>query len=392
MPPSDMTEDALLSALDLLLRGGGCVLLLLIAALLARDYRRALAARLGALFALGAAAYVLCSAPGLDSLLGLWATPILALATGNNVVFWLFAQALFDDAFRFRWWHPVLWASIVAIGLLCGFLLEPENAAAAAPVRSFLTLQAIAFAALAGAQTLGSWRDDLLERRRRLRLFIVTAAAGYTVATALSGLLRGAPAPLAVSALHAGALLAIAAVVAWSVLRIPDDEALFSHASDEPSVAAAAISPRIVRLDATDRHLVAALEHVMTVERTYRQEGLTIGKLAQGQGLPEYKLRRLINQGLGYRNFNAFLNHYRIADAKAALADQSQSAVPVLTIALDAGFNSLGPFNRAFKAETGLTPSEYRRLTGAGGSAARSADFEISQRIPITAGQTSNSA
>ena len=36
--------------------------------------------------------------------------------------------------------------------------------------------------------------------------------------------------------------------------------------------------------------------------------------------------------------------------------------MPVLTIALDAGFSSLGPFNRAFKAETGATPSEYRRL------------------------------
>jgi hypothetical protein len=67
--------------------------------------------------------------------------------------------------------------SIVAIGLFCGLFLEPEHAAIAAPVRSLLTLQALAFAGLAGAQILGSWRDDLLERRRRLRLFIVTAAA-----------------------------------------------------------------------------------------------------------------------------------------------------------------------------------------------------------------------
>jgi AraC-like DNA-binding protein len=35
--------------------------------------------------------------------------------------------------------------------------------------------------------------------------------------------------------------------------------------------------------------------------------------------------------------------------------------VPILTIALDTGFGSIGPFNRAFKAHTGLTPSEYRR-------------------------------
>ena len=35
--------------------------------------------------------------------------------------------------------------------------------------------------------------------------------------------------------------------------------------------------------------------------------------------------------------------------------------VPILTIALDAGFQSLGPFNRAFKVQTGMTPTEFRR-------------------------------
>ena len=119
----------------------------------------------------------------------------------------------------------------------------------------------------------------------------------------------------------------------------------------------------------------------MTAERAYRQDGLTIGTLAQQLGLPEYRLRRLINQALGYRNFNSFVNHYRIAEVKAALADPSQAEVPVLTIALDAGFSSLGPFNRAFKAETGMTPSEYRRLQ-AGKAAAdrnRPADFNFDQ-------------
>jgi AraC-like DNA-binding protein len=35
--------------------------------------------------------------------------------------------------------------------------------------------------------------------------------------------------------------------------------------------------------------------------------------------------------------------------------------VPILTIALDAGFQSIDRFNRAFKAHTGQTPSEFRR-------------------------------
>jgi len=101
---------------------------------------------------------------------------------------------------------------------------------------------------------------------------------------------------------------------------------------------------------------------LMEDERIYRHDNVTIGTLATKLGIPEYKLRRLINQRLGYRNFNVFLNEHRIAEAKAALADPSQAEVPVITIAMDAGFQSLGPFNRAFKSETGLTPTEFRRL------------------------------
>ena len=107
--------------------------------------------------------------------------------------------------------------------------------------------------------------------------------------------------------------------------------------------------------------LLRRLDHLMTVERIYRQEGLTIAMLAAKLDLPEHRLRQAINEGLGYRNFNAFLNRYRIDEAKAALSDPSQRDVPVLTIAMDAGFQSIGPFNRAFKADTGMTPTEFRR-------------------------------
>jgi len=120
----------------------------------------------------------------------------------------------------------------------------------------------------------------------------------------------------------------------------------------------------------------------MTVERIHRREGLTIAMLAAELDLPAYRLRQVINEGLGYRNFNAFLNRYRIDEAKAALADASQRGVPVLTIAIDAGFQSIGPFNRAFKADTGMTPTEFRRdgLAGARSVGLKKDDsFEIGQ-------------
>jgi AraC-like DNA-binding protein len=112
---------------------------------------------------------------------------------------------------------------------------------------------------------------------------------------------------------------------------------------------------------AADPALLRRLDRLMVEERVYRREGLTIGALAAKLGVQEYRLRQAINEGLGYRNFNAFLNSYRLGEAKAALADPGQEEVPILTIAMDAGFRSLGPFNRAFKADTGTTPTEFRR-------------------------------
>ena len=68
-------------------------------------------------------------------------------------------------------------------------------------------------------------------------------------------------------------------------------------------------------------------------------------------------LRTLINQELGYRNFNDFLHHYRLQEASARLVGED---LPILTIALECGYGSIGPFNRAFKQRMGMTPSEYR--------------------------------
>ena len=72
-------------------------------------------------------------------------------------------------------------------------------------------------------------------------------------------------------------------------------------------------------------------------------------------------MRRLINGHFGFRNFNEYLNRYRLDEIAARLVDPETQQLPVLTLALEAGFQSLGPFNRAFKQAYGVTPTEYRR-------------------------------
>jgi len=94
----------------------------------------------------------------------------------------------------------------------------------------------------------------------------------------------------------------------------------------------------------------------------YREPGLTIAGLAEQLDTPEHRLRSLINRRLGYRNFSAFLNHYRIGEAREKLSSRDEVDLPVLTIAMDLGYNSLPTFNRAFRGETGTTPSDFRRL------------------------------
>jgi AraC-like DNA-binding protein len=119
-------------------------------------------------------------------------------------------------------------------------------------------------------------------------------------------------------------------------------------------------------MDDSQMRLHSKLCTHMDHNKPHRDEALTIAGLASQLGEQEYRLRRLINGHLGYRNFSAFVGDYRLAEVKAALADPAQRDVPILTIALDSGFGSLGPFNRAFREREGMTPSEFRALAAAG--------------------------
>lgn len=348
--------DGTVLLLDIALRGAAVVLLLLLAGLLLRGHRRSPAARLGAALAVGVAAYAICAAPGVAPLRTWWHAPLIGLAAGNALVFWLMARALFDDSFRLRRWHGLVWLLFAGGALADFYIARPETL----PVGLLLTAGRMGFAVAAIVLALASWRVDLVESRRRLRGFIVLAIALHVLLDALAGLAAppGAAPPLA-ALVNAGGLLAITLLIAWPLLAVGGGDLFAGTGRIGITVAPPGPPPAPAGADAK---LIEALNRLMTVERVHRHEGLTIGGLALKMGLPEYRLRRLINQGLGFRNFNGFVNFHRIEEAKQALADPAQAEVPVLTIALDAGFQSLGPFNRAFKMETGHTPTDYRRL------------------------------
>ena len=352
-----------LSTLDIALRAGTTALLLVLAASLFRDFRGVVAGRLAVSFALGSAAHAVTYVIGATAPVSLWHAPLIAISTGNIVVFWLFTRALFDDAFEMRLWHLLLWAAVAGFSFVNCAWIAPTSAGNLRLSLFAINLLVLGFIALAVGQTIASWSADLVEGRRRLRVFIVSAAALYGGINAiLQMLMSGREVADAANTANAALLAGIVAAICYSMMRVnaPD---LFAAT---PAAAAVADVPGASMAapdsSAADQRLVDALMRLMADERIYRHDNITIGTLATKLAIPEYRLRRLINQRLGYRNFNVFLNNHRIEEAKAALADPSQAEVPVITIAMDAGFQSLGPFNRAFKATTGVTPTEYRRL------------------------------
>jgi AraC-like DNA-binding protein len=214
---------------------------------------------------------------------------------------------------------------------------------------------------LAVTRTVASWSSDLVERRRSVRVFIVSAAALYGGLNAVLQIaMSGSGGAEIANTVNLAVLASVVSAICYAMMRV-DGADLFPAT---PDVQADTNDAAVVESSAADQKLIDALMRLMADERIYRHDNVSIGALATKLSIPEYRLRRLINQKLGFRNFNVFLNNHRIEEAKAALADPAQAEVPVITIAMDAGFASLGPFNRAFKATTGVTPTEYRRQRG----------------------------
>ncbi len=107
--------------------------------------------------------------------------------------------------------------------------------------------------------------------------------------------------------------------------------------------------------------LTAQIRKMFEEDHVYRDPQLRITHLANKLGVPEYKVSQCVTSGLGYANFNQLLNKYRIADATRRFKNSNPRETSILEIAFDSGFASIGPFNRAFKSQHGLTPGAFRR-------------------------------
>ncbi|WP_346838963.1 helix-turn-helix transcriptional regulator [Microbulbifer sp. SAOS-129_SWC] len=340
--------------------GASCALLLLAAAKLAISYRDQPAGRWLLLLLTGVICYLLH--PVLPSLGG--ADVLIDLPTAVIPgTFWLFAHLLCRDSEAFPRWG---WA-LIALDVTTNISVSNLDSHAWPALHEWLYLlkQPLQLALLgAGLVTLlRHYQGDLVASRRRLRAALLIAVGSYMLLVVCAEFLFSyQPIPAGVPTLHAvfASLLAMAACL-WLLALSPGALAeSLPQAGDtgEAQEQPAAIAPE--PLDEMQRQLLQKLQAHME-SGGYRHTGLTIRELAEQLHAREHVLRALINRHLGYRNFNAYLNRFRIDEASARLANPEQAHLPVLSIALDIGYRSLSPFNAAFKRRHNQTPTEYRR-------------------------------
>jgi len=101
------------------------------------------------------------------------------------------------------------------------------------------------------------------------------------------------------------------------------------------------------------------LEAQLAANLFYLNAGLTLRGLAEELEIHPNELSRIINTGTG-KNFNDFINTYRVNDVMRKIQDPAYDHITLLGIAFDCGFNSKTTFNRTFKQLTGKSPAEYK--------------------------------
>lgn len=265
------------------------------------------------------------------------------------VQFWFLARAIFDDHFKFT---PLLigWFLVQLVPHFNFFICDVVSWSWFVPMSNILAGGVSLGFVVAGLYTaLKTKQSDLIDSRLKFRnVFIIVTATIIGMTLIVEAIPINPHTITTLQVIQRTSILAITLYFLTSNFGIRSG--FFFKEISKPKAQ-----------PADDPLLNAKLQKLMEEQKIYKKEGLTIGGLAELMNEQEYRLRRLINGQLGFRNFNDFLNQYRINDACEILSDPSQTRKTILEIAYDLGYQSIGPFNKAFKELKGSTPTAYRK-------------------------------
>ncbi|MCA0153910.1 helix-turn-helix domain-containing protein [Winogradskyella vincentii] len=103
---------------------------------------------------------------------------------------------------------------------------------------------------------------------------------------------------------------------------------------------------------------IDTVKTLMENEKAYLNSDLNLSDLAKMAKMSRAQLSETINSGFN-KNFNDFVNEYRVNAFKKMLSEEKHKQLSLLGIAEECGFNSKATFNRVFKKITNSSPTEY---------------------------------
>ncbi len=338
-------------------------------------FRSSTTGKLLVLFSVCLSAYLLTTIPPIIS--NPYVSFILfRFAVSTPAVLWIIANRLFDD----RRDIPALTIALIAFYLIAngtGALLYYRgfDFTRISFFFTFVVSHAVMLGFAIHVVYLGitGKSDDLIESRRKVRIPLVIAMGilnaviiGTAFVNYAINIVLEINDPSEVN-LFSSILLSTLAFIVCLTLNIR----IFSLHTDaaillaSPRRAKPNASPESENPSHAEPELVQKIRKAMHEEKLYQEMGLTLGRLAEHLSVQDYRLREAINKKMAFRNFNQFLNSFRIAEASRLL---KSSRIPIATIALDVGYASLSSFNKAFKEHHGVPPRDFRvsgKLEGA---------------------------
>lgn len=109
-----------------------------------------------------------------------------------------------------------------------------------------------------------------------------------------------------------------------------------------------------------DLNIAKGIEQLVLNKQIFLQDKVKIKDFAKQLDVPEYKISQTIRHYFKSPNFNQFINTYRIEYAKNLLQSNDSQSWSMLVVGMESGFTCALSFNRAFKAQTGELPKQYK--------------------------------
>ena len=287
------------------------------------------------------------------------AYPVMAIAScASCSFFWLASRALFRHVPAIGWpeiaivsgvFLPTIFDQVAMVTNFGAVIGEANLTQWMERLDGIQVLFSSAALVLAFGEGLNGWSGISDSEKRIRHIFLSSFGAGVVICVMLFDHGR-------LTFVSPGLTLLIQGLCAAMIMGSVSLAIIYRQNNPLPSGAARKTPPA-----SDDEKALARRAQALVADGAYLDPDLKVATLAQRLHEKEYKVSRAIVAGLGQANFNRFINQYRIEHAQRVLSKTADQQNGILEIALESGFASLGPFNRAFKQATGMTPREFRR-------------------------------